>query len=132
MAAISHWTVPIVQAGKDLNIIGNPIISGDRSKQDMLTHYFNVAAFAYPSPGTFGNMGRNVFDGPGFFTLDLGIFRTFAITETKRLQFRSEFFNLPNRANFNNPNTTISSSQFGLISSTQPARVIQFAMKLAF
>ena len=114
------------------NIIGNPIISGDRSKQDMLTHYFNVAAFAYPSPGTFGNMGRNVFDGPGFFTLDLGIFRTFAITETKRLQFRSEFFNLPNRANFNNPNTTISSSQFGLISSTQPARVIQFAMKLAF
>lgn len=114
------------------NVIGNPVISGDRTKQAWINNYFNVAAFAYPAPGTFGDMGRNVFDGPGFFQLDLGLYRTFPITESKKLQFRSEFFNLPNRANFNNPNTTISSSHFGQISSTQPARVIQFALKFGF
>jgi hypothetical protein len=114
------------------NVIGNPVISGDRSTQEMISMYFNKSAFAFPAPGTFGDMGRNVFTGPGFFDLDLGIYRTFAITESKRVQFRSEFFNLPNRANFGNPNTTISSSQFGRITSTQPARVIQFALKFGF
>jgi hypothetical protein len=114
------------------NVVGNPIISGDRSKQDVLNHYFNVGAFAYPAPGTFGNMPRNAYDGPGFFQLDLGIFRTIRVAESKQLQIRSEFFNLPNRANFGNPNATISSSHFGQISSAQAGRVIQFAMKFAF
>src|SRR5215471_746030 len=114
------------------NLVGDPVISGDRSKQDWLNNYFNKAAFAFPSPGTFGNMGRNVFDGPGFFTLDVGAYKNFAITESKRVQFRSEFFNITNRANFTNPNTTLTSSHFGQISGTQPARVIQLALKLAF
>lgn len=114
------------------NLVGDPVIHGDRPLQDKINNYFNKAAFAYPAPGTFGNMGRNILDGPGYFDLDLGAYKTFAIRESMRLQFRSEFFNLPNRVNFNNPNTTISSSHFGQISSTQPARVIQFALKFSF
>jgi hypothetical protein len=114
------------------NIVGNPIISGDRSKQDTLLNYFNKAAFQQPALGTFGNVGRNIWDGPGFFQLDLGVYKNFAIRERSRLQFRSEFFNLTNRANFNNPNTTISSGSFGRITGTQPGRVIQFALKLGF
>lgn len=114
------------------NIVGDPVIHGDRAESDRLLHYFNKDAFALPAEGTFGNLGRNIFDGPGFFQLDLGAYKNFQIREQMRLQFRSEFFNLPNRANFSNPNTTISSSSFGRITGTQPARVIQFALKLNF
>jgi hypothetical protein len=115
------------------DIIGDPIIQGNRSKQDWLNNYFNKAAFAFPAPGQFGNMGRNVFEGPGFFQLDLGAYKNFVFAEHHQVQFRSEFFNLPNRANFGNPNTNISSSSFGRITSTaQPGRVIQFALKYSF
>lgn len=114
------------------DIVGDPIIHGDRPESDRLLRYFDKAAFALPADGAFGNLGRNIFDGPGFLQLDLGAYKNFQIREHMRLQFRSEFFNLPNRANFSNPNTTISSSSFGRITGTQPARVIQFALKLNF
>lgn len=114
------------------NIVGDPLYSGDRSKAVWLRNYFRRDAFAYPTAGTFGNLGRNIWQGPGFLQVDLGAYKNFRITESVRLQFRSEFFNLPNRANFGNPNTNISSGNFGRITSTQSARVIQFALKLNF
>jgi hypothetical protein len=114
------------------NIVGNPVIQGNRPKSAWLLTYFNKSAFALPTPGTFGNVGRNFVDGPGFFQLDLGVYKNFSLWEWGRLQFRSEFYNLTNRANFQNPNSSISSGNFGRITSTQGARVIQFALKLAF
>jgi len=117
------------------DIVGDPIINGDRPKSAWLFDYFNRAAFALPAPGTFGDLGRNAFTGPGFFQMDLGAYKNFEIRERMRLQFRSEFFNLPNHANFANPNTTISSSSFGRITSIasgSSGRVVQFALKLNF
>jgi hypothetical protein len=52
--------------------------------------------------------------------------------ESTRLEFRAEAFNLLNQTNFQAPNSNISSSAFGSITSTFPARQVQFAAKFLF
>ncbi len=90
--------------------------------------------FTLPAPGTLGTCGRNTFTGPGYIQFDFGVFKSFQITETWKLDFRTEMFNAFNEANFNNPGTlTITSSNFGKITSLRaPNRIIQFAFKLSF
>ena len=64
---------------------------------------FNAAAFSNPGDGVFGNAGRNLLRGPGFGQVDFSIFKNTKLTETSSLQFRTEIFNLFNRANFADP-----------------------------
>ncbi|MGH9795676.1 MAG: TonB-dependent receptor domain-containing protein, partial [Candidatus Acidiferrales bacterium] len=64
--------------------------------------------FAIPAPGTNGNSGRNIFTGPSYWNVDLGVTKRFTITERINLQFRAEFFNAFNHANFDNPLTSTS------------------------
>jgi hypothetical protein len=91
------------------------------------------SALALPTPDApFGNLGRNAFRAPGFEQWDLGLSKNFTITETARLQFRSEFFNLLNHTNLGIPNQQANSTAFGSITGTFPARQIQFGMKLLF
>ena len=85
-----------------------------------------------PALYTFGNSGTGILTGPGYFDVDLGVVRVFPITERVRLNFRAEAFNAFNRANFNAPNATIGTASAGVISSTQPARVLQLALKVVF
>ena len=65
--------------------------------------YFNPAAFIQPASGTYGNVGRNVLTGPSLATLDLSLAKKFAITERVGLQFRSEFFNILNTGELQQP-----------------------------
>ena len=66
--------------------------------------YFDTSAFSQPRGVTFGNTGRNQFRGPGAWNLDFSLFRAFPIMGgTKRIEFRSEFFNLLNHPNWGNP-----------------------------
>jgi hypothetical protein len=84
--------------------------------------WFNTAAFAPAALGTFGNIGRDAFYGPGFGSLDFSVFKNFEILPENRLgaQFRVEIFNITNRANYANPGTTLSAaSSFGLITATR-------------
>ena len=71
--------------------------------------------------------------GPGMFNIDFNLSKQFAITEKQGVQFRAEFFNALNRANFGVPGVNMSSGGFGQIinTSTDP-RVIQFALKYKF
>ncbi len=107
--------------------------------------------FCIPAPGQHG-MGRNAVQGPGFWNLDMGLIKKFQLTERVRLDFRTEFFNVFNHPNFENPRNasvgspTITSSLFGqtccvtaavpssatIIATGEPNRVIQFALKLSF
>ena len=64
--------------------------------------------------------------------MNFGFHKDFAISESKRLEFRTEAFNLLNKTNFNNPNGNRSSGAFGTITSTQQARQIQFALRFVF
>jgi hypothetical protein len=97
------------------------------------TVWFNPAAFAAAALGTFGNTGRNAFRGPGFATFDFAIAKNFRIREGSRLQFRMETFNLFNRTNFNNPNSTVTAgANFGKLLSANDPRVLQFGLRFVF
>ena len=60
-------------------------------------------------------MGRNSLRGPGRIAIDMGLARTFHVREGQTLQFRAEAFNLPNKVNLQNPNTTMTNATFGRI-----------------
>ena len=92
--------------------------------------WFNPDAFELPAFGTLGNHTKHALKGPAFQTVDFAMLKYFRFTETAGLQFRAEFFNLFNHANLGNPVNNIRSGAFGQILSANPARDIQFALKL--
>ena len=99
--------------------------------QQKIVEWFDTSCFVNPSPFTFGNAGRNILIGPGLFTWDLAADKDFRLSEQVGLQFRSEFFNISNRANFGLPNGSIGSAAAGTITSVETnARQIQFALRL--
>jgi hypothetical protein len=65
--------------------------------------FLNPAAFTFPQPGQFGNLGRYALHGPGLSQLDFTIHKRFAIDEFRNVEFRAEFYNILNHANFANP-----------------------------
>ena len=100
--------------------------------------WFNPNAFVLPTPGTYGTVGRSVYEGPALAETDVSLMKTTALRESMSLQFRAEFFNLLNRSNFGTPNAivfsgTSPSPSAGLITTqaTTP-RQIQFGLKLIF
>jgi hypothetical protein len=109
-----------------------PVITGNPQQ------WYNPNAFAIPTSGTFGNVGKNALRGPGLADWDLSLFKNTVITERFRLEFRAEFFNLTNRTNFGYPNKTVFSGTSvsptaGLITNTATtSRQIQFGLKLIF
>ena len=77
-----------------------PVILGNPNQ------WFNPAAFLAPpnDSGFYGNLGRDTLIGPGLATWDLSFLKDTPIRERLNLQFRAEFFNILNHANFNTPN----------------------------
>ncbi|MBV8673880.1 MAG: carboxypeptidase regulatory-like domain-containing protein, partial [Acidobacteriaceae bacterium] len=112
------------------------------------SQWFNAAAFTAPYPGTFGNAGRDSLSGPGLADLDLSIGKITTIHERLRAQFRAEYFNILNRANFNTPNPVVLSTgptpskptasaaispTAGVITATSTtSRQLQFGIKFLF
>ena len=80
----------------------------------------------------FGNLGPNVLTGPGFWNLDASVFRNFAIRERFKLQVRGEAFSVANTPQWGNPNTDITSANFGFITGAGGARSVQLGAKLTF
>jgi len=100
--------------------------------------YFNPKAFFQPLPGTYGNVGRNVLQGPGLVETDLSLTKTFLFSERLKLQFRSEFFNIFNHTNLNVPNPVVFASATGgpsptagvITATSTTSRQSQFGLKL--
>jgi hypothetical protein len=115
----------------------NPNFSG-RVVQGGPSQYFNPNAFLQPLPGTYGNAGRNILQGPGIAETDLSLAKKFSFSERLDLQFRAEFFNLLNHTNFNTPNPVVyaaasggPSPTAGVITATSTtSRQIQLGLKL--
>ncbi len=109
-----------------------PVILGKQ------TQWFDPNAFALPTPGTYGNLGRGVFEGPGLANVDFSVFKNTHITEQTSLQFRAEIFNLLDRVNFGTPNAVVFSNgsispSAGLITTlATTSRQVQFGLKLMF
>jgi hypothetical protein len=94
--------------------------------------WFNTGIFQRPAFGEFGNAGVGVITGPGLVNFDMGLYKDFAFTEKRRLQFRSEFFNVFNHTNLGNPTTTLGSGNYGRITSALDGRIIEFSLRLHF
>jgi hypothetical protein len=107
---------------------------GDKERVD---RWFNTAAFSVPARYTFGNVGRTLPDNraPHLHNWDLSILKNIPIHESRRLEFRAEFFNFANNVNFIPPEGAAADfgrPQFGTLTDAERARIIQFGLKLHF
>lgn len=114
------------------DLVGDPLLSQDRSRGEQVARFFNTNAFAPNAIGRFGNLGRSTMTGPRFANSDLAAMKNFTISERFGLQFRSEFYNVFNQVNFNLPVNNVTATTFGRLMSAQAPRVIQFALKLSY
>jgi hypothetical protein len=139
-----------ITTGSDVSLTGvgadRPnVVSGVTTMVGTLNEYFNPAAFAggctttayvgNPSCvplGSFGNAARDIIHGPGTIQWDMSLTRRFQFSERWKMEFRSDFFNIMNHANWGNPATGLTSSTFGQITSFGSPRLIQMNMKLFF
>ncbi len=111
---------------------GKPCIAGT---------FFNTCAFQDPQPGSFGNVGLNTLRGPGVENWDASLLKSWPVGESRRLQFRAEFYNLLNHTNFlfaapgpqnGNNSTVLGSSTFGFVTASRPPRQMQLALKFYY
>jgi hypothetical protein len=116
------------------NVVGNPTLSNRGPKQ-----WFNEAAFAVPTSGTFGNERRNALIGPGLRTVNLSLSKSFAIWEQVRMEVRGDANNAFNHANFGLPNnnldlsgSAISTGTSNISSTSVPMRTMQLSARISF
>jgi hypothetical protein len=110
----------------------NPVLGGpDR--------YFDPNAFELPPVGFYGNVGRNTLTAPGLANVDLSLVKVIPVTEQVKVDFRGEFFNLFNRANFGvpdgtifNTNETVRGAAGRIQDTTTTSRQVQFGLKVLF
>jgi hypothetical protein len=123
------------------NCIGDPYAGASQDPSQIVGasspgFFLNPAAFSTVALGQFGNCAPRSFHGPGIMNMDFSLFKTFPVTERARLEFRGEFFNSFNHANFANPSANAapaSIASFGKITATiGDPRDIQLALKLYF
>ena len=117
--------------------IGTSIHKENPRSGGIIAPFFDASQFVTEPIGTLGSR-RRFFHGPGLNNWDMALLKDTRLTETTRLQFRAEFFNLFNHTQFNAVNGNISGAGsgsafgFGNAMSTQPARIGQISLKLLF
>lgn len=109
------------------NLIANPNLDNRTAER-----WFNTAAFAVPARGNFGSAGRNIVDGPGLQTINLSLVKNTVFSDRYNLQFRAEFFNALDRANFGLPDNFVGNPTFGRILTAGDPRRVQLGLKLLF
>ncbi|MCI0625845.1 MAG: TonB-dependent receptor [Acidobacteria bacterium] len=134
----------VLHTGSRPDVLRNPNL--DRGART-IERWFDTEAIQNATPGRFGNAGKGIIQGSGVNNWDVNLSKNFNITERHRIQFRAEFFNAFNHAQFDdpvlqprvvdaagrvlNPNAgkVTSASDFGF---RQTERVIQFGLKYSF
>jgi hypothetical protein len=141
----SGMAIPIASAANTTNSFGGgqrPNSTGVTSRtpggaKQRIDRYFDTAAFANPPRYAFGNVSRTLPDNraPAYQVWDISLLKNIAIREAMQLQFRAEFFNAFNNVNFLPPegaDADFGRPQFGNITNTERARVIQLGLKFYF
>jgi hypothetical protein len=134
-AQTGNWLNPVDGQDISLTAVGNDrpnVVADNHLGKRTLQQWFNTAAYAKQATGTFGNAGSYSIQGPGGFTFDADLSRAFKVREAGTLTVRFEAFNVLNHPVFNNPNTTLTSSNFGKILSANNPRILQGATKFVF
>ena len=110
------------------NVAGNPNLANPT-----INSWFNVNALAAPTPGTFGNMGRNILYGPGLSQLNLSLQKTFSITERIKLDLFANATNALNHPSFALPDLLIGPGHIGKITGiTVGGRQMELVGKIRF
>jgi len=135
----------ITNGNVDANLDGNTndraqLIGDPHIDNPTAARWFNTAAFAQnrvvTGVATDGNAPRNLLDGPGFKVVDLAISRDFNLSERFKLRFRAEGTNIFNMVNLGQPGTAVpsgaTSTTFGVITSANSMRKMQFGLRLTF
>jgi hypothetical protein len=97
--------------------------------------YFTPGFFQPEPVGQVGNAMRRYFSGPGLDNYDMALLKSTAITESTKLQFRAEAFNVFNHAQFKNPDGLVNDTNqggFGYVTSANDPRIMQVALKFLF
>jgi hypothetical protein len=151
-ALLEGWQVAAIvqlQSGSPINIVTSnstvngvantlrPDVTGPIATIGTVEKWFDTSVFVPVQRA--GNLGRNVVIGPGFNNVDFSVIKNTRIRERLLVQFRAEFFDLFNHANFGPPGNVVGTPAFGQITSTRfptgesgSSRQIQFAMKISF
>lgn len=118
---------------------GTPYVSANRAGcASGSANQANLPTLSAPCPGCTGNLGRNQFVGPGQWTADMTLSKTFNLTERTHLKFEWQAFNVFNRANFllatfgGGANNHVTYGNFGQAGGTLNPRQMQFDLKLSF
>jgi hypothetical protein len=92
-----------------------------------------TGGFCNPDPGTVGALSRLAFGGPTFFNWDFSVIKQTPIMESKKLEYRAEFFNVLNHPTFFVGDQNVNGTTFGVISSTSStARLVQMSLRFIF
>jgi hypothetical protein len=110
------------------NYVGGLVITPDVRSTPNHT-YFNKSAFTQEALGGQGNAAPRFFHGPGSQNFDLAVQKITKVRESMSVQFRAEFFNALNHANFGNPSGSFTSGSFGRVTSASAGRVGQMSLK---
>ena len=151
-AIIGGWQfngITTLQSGTPLSITANNTagIFGARTQpnnngsdprlsgpvEDRLNRYFDTTVYSQPAAFTFGNepVFSPVLRAPALRNTDLSFFKNFDIREGMKAQFRFEALNAFNTVQFSGPNTSVTSTSFGVITGQANApRQLQFGLKL--
>ena len=114
-------------------IVGDPHLPSDRTRGEKIAQWFNKEAFALAAVGAYGNSGRNNLQGPGLINLDISLRKRFQIREGHSVDFRVDFFNLPNHPNFGTPRRgSATDRRLGRITGAGAGRIGQFSLKYSF
>ena len=137
-----YYTVTLPNARQRIGATGVGAWWPDRIREPRLEHrtadrWFDTGAFVLPrNPDgslRLGNAGRAILNGDGDFNADVGLLKTFRVTERVAVQFRWEVFNLTNTPTLSDPNTNLESPDFGKVRGTvSTPRQMQFALRLEF
>jgi len=138
-----------IQSGNPVNIVTSnatvngtantlrPDVTGPINIIGSVEQWFDTSVFT--AVDHFGNLGRNVVEGPGFNNTDFSIIKDTKLGEKILAQFRTEFFDVFNHANFGQPGNVVGTPNFGRITNTRfptgesgSSRQVQFALKLVF
>jgi hypothetical protein len=97
-----------------------------------VAEWFNTAAYSAPAAGYFGDAGTGTIRGPGLINFDFTLQKTFRIRESQGIQFRAEFFNIFNHANFTSVSTTYGNGTFGQVTAAADPRIMELSLRYKF
>ena len=146
--AFGGWqlnVIPTLETGRPIalsagGIAGRPnVVPGQKPRVDepTLTRWFNTAVYSIPAAFTYGNSARTIpgVTSDGIVNFDASLFKDFKVTERVALQFRAETFNTFNHVTFEEPNRTVGTALFGVVSAVAPnpgPRRMQMGLRLSF